>query len=762
MHSSNQKGVDMPASDNDQNGIVDGSESSSYELYNNGNPITISTRRGRTFSNTTSNRWDVISGATTNTGFLVLRSRETRRRGTKYKLWSTNENGFINRRPPHWLSGQSLKEAGYENIFNLDLDLDGQIGNNPPEEPSPINDGSASFSIDGTPESGQTLSIIQTVDDPDGNGSINIQWQASNDDGTWSVVSSNTDFFITEELKGRQIRASVSYVDAEGFSESVLTSSISIPNLDIDDVGESTDNNKPLTIGESIDGELEQQGDRDWFAVSLQAEKNYEFSLNGISLTDPILTLRNKEGLEISINDDHGEGLNSLITHQATTSEIFFLDVGSYDNQLTGTYTINATEVDLDLEGFSPETGFGLVNAKLAFEKLSNTILAEAPQLGGNLWSLDNINAPDVWYGDGINKGATGSEVVVAVVDTGVDLDHSEFKDRLVSGYDFVENDSVADDGNGHGTHVAGTIAGANDGFGVTGVAHDAAIMPIRVLDDNGYGWTSDIIAGTRWAADNGADVINLSLGGGGFSQSMADTVAYASSLGAVVVMAAGNSGFASPDYPAAYAVNHGIAVGAVDQQDSMAGFSNRAGSSVINYVTAPGVDIFSAIPNDGYGNLSGTSMAAPHVAGVAALLKSYDQNISSDRIEDLLIGTASNSNQNNSSANKLDPLTGGQEKTTITLSTLNNFSEAQLDGRLIGSVNGRLKTRKSTVKDLEKTMREDGIINKIETIEGTRKNFVLLDLTNDAKQNNSQILEGWLRNDAFNYFEIDTQVSFA
>ena len=630
--------------------------------------------------------------------------------------------------------------------------------------PIPItytNDGSASFSIDGTPESGQTLSIIQTIDDPDGNGSINIQWQASNDDGTWSVVSSNPEFFITDDLEGRQIRASVSYIDAEGFSESILTSSISIPNPDIDDVGESPNNNKPLTIGESIDGELEQQGDRDWFAVSLQAEKHYEFSLNGKSLTDPVLTLRNKEGLEISINDDHGEGLNSLIAHQASTSEIFFLDVGSYDNQLIGTYTINATEVDLDLEGFSPENGFGLVNAKRAFEKLSNTILAETPQLGGNLWSLENINAPDVWYGDGINKGATGSEVVVAVVDTGVDLDHSEFKDRLVSGYDFVENDSVADDGNGHGTHVAGTIAGANDGFGVTGVAHDAAIMPIRVLDDNGYGWTSDIIAGTRWAAENGADVINLSLGGGGYSQSMADTVAYASSLGAVVVMAAGNSGFASPDYPAAYAVNHGIAVGAVDQQDSMAGFSNRAGSSVINYVTAPGVDIFSAIPNDSYGNLSGTSMAAPHVAGVAALLKSYDQNISSDRIEDLLIGTASNSNLNNSSSNRLDPLTGGQEKTTITLSTLNNFSEAQLDGRLIGSVNGHLKARTSTIKDLKKTMRKEEVIEKVETIKGTQRNFVLLDLVDNSKQNNSQVIEEWLRNDEFSYFEIDTQVSF-
>ena len=108
---------------------------------------------------------------------------------------------------------------------------------------------------------------------------------------------------------------------------------------------------RPLTIGESIDGELEQQGDRDWFAVSLQAEKHYEFSLNGKSLTDPVLTLRNKEGLEISINDDHGEGLNSLIAHQASTSEIFFLDVGSYDNQLIGTYTINATEINHTNDG---------------------------------------------------------------------------------------------------------------------------------------------------------------------------------------------------------------------------------------------------------------------------------------------------------------------------------------------------------------------------------------------------------------------------
>ena len=102
----------MPPSDNDQNGLVDGSESSAYELYNDGNPITISTRRGRTFSHATSNRWDVISGATTNIGFLVLRSRETRRQGTTYKLWSTKQNGVINGRTRGWLPGQRQNEAG--------------------------------------------------------------------------------------------------------------------------------------------------------------------------------------------------------------------------------------------------------------------------------------------------------------------------------------------------------------------------------------------------------------------------------------------------------------------------------------------------------------------------------------------------------------------------------------------------------------------------------------------------------------------------
>ena len=752
--------MDIPRVDNDQNGIVDGSELTAYQLYNSGDLILISTRRGRTFSDATTWRWDITAGTMTNTGSFLLLERQRRGRAATYKLWSTNKNGIINGRTRRWASGQTLKDAGYESIFNLDFNQDGLIGNYPPEAPS-INDGSASFSIDGTPELGQTLSIKQTADDPDGNGTITIQWQAYNDeDDSWLSISSEPAILITDDLEGRQVRASISYIDAEEFNEFFLTPSILIPEISGDDAGESPLDSKPLAIGESIDGELEKQGDRDWFAVTLNAGKNYDFSLTGKSLIDPLLTLRNSVGLEITTNDDAGEGLNSLIEYQATTNGIFFLDAGSYGDQLTGSYTINAKEIDLGGAGFDRETGFGLVNAKRAFEQLTGTILPDTPQLGGNLWGLDNMDVPDVWNGNGINQGATGLDVVVAVIDTGVDLDHSEFQGRLVEGYDFVEDDSIADDGNGHGTHVAGTIAAANDGLGVTGVAPDSAIMPIRVLDNDGYGWTSDIIAGTRWAANNGADVINLSLGGGGYSQSMADAVDYASSQGAVVVMAAGNSGTASPDYPAAYAIDNGLAVGAVNQQGSMAAFSNRAGSTVINYVTAPGVDIFSAIPNGGYGNLSGTSMAAPHVAGVAALLKSHDPNMLPSRVEDLLTSTANNSNSNSASSNRTDPITGEYESTTITLSTLKNFDDSQFNERLIGSLSGNLKTRKSTIKDLRKTMRKDEGIEYIETIEATQKNFVLLDLSDKNQLSKLEILEGWLRSNEFDYFEIDTRIS--
>ena len=502
--------------DLDGNGLVDGSELSAYQLFNDGNPITITNRGGRTFSDATSRSWNIIAGAQVDDGFLVLRARQTRRRGMRYQTWSTDETGTINGRSRGWRDGQYMADQGLENIFNLDLNKDGLIGDQPPEEPDPINDGTATFAIEGTPQLGQVLSISLTNSDPDGDGTPTVAWLASNQDGTWSQVGSDPQITISADLEGRQLRANVSYVDGEGFSEDVATEPVHVPISNSDDYGATPDSSGSLAIGSSLEGNIESVGDLDWFKVELEADKYYNFELTGTTLEDSFLALKEANGNIISTDDDGGDGFNSRIIISPESSGTFYLEASAYNNERTGTYLITADEADALPTGYSPENGFGHVDAKRSFEKLLGISLDDAADLGGDLWGLDNIRAPEVWSGSNGFSGATGSGTVIAVVDTGVDLDHPEFQDRITQGFDFVDYDNIADDGDGHGTHVAGTIAGADDGEGITGVAPDASIMPIRVLDDEGYGYISDIIAGIRWAADNDADVINLSLGGGG------------------------------------------------------------------------------------------------------------------------------------------------------------------------------------------------------------------------------------------------------
>ncbi|MFM6282140.1 MAG: S8 family peptidase, partial [Dolichospermum sp.] len=311
---------------------------------------------------------------------------------------------------------------------------------------------------------------------------------------------------------------------------------------------------------------------------------------------------------------------------------------------------------------YNSNNGYGLVNAGLAVSKAAgNSPYEDVPSLGGNNWGADMIKAPTVW-----NKGYTGKGVIVAVIDTGVDFNHEDLKNNIwintkeiagngidddgngyiddVRGWNFDNNNNNVLDNNGHGTHVSGTIAAENNGIGVVGIAYNSQIMSVKALDANGSGSYSNITKGIYYAVDNGAKVINLSLGAKSPNDSLKSAVEYASSKGVIVVMAAGNNSESIPSYPARYAYNSGIAVGAVDQNNNLANFSNRSGSQEIAYITAPGVNIYSTVPNNQYANYSGTSMAAPHIAGVVALMLSANPNLTESQVRGIIISTSANS----------------------------------------------------------------------------------------------------------------------
>lgn len=227
-------------------------------------------------------------------------------------------------------------------------------------------------------------------------------------------------------------------------------------------------------------------------------------------------------------------------------------------------------------------------------------------------WGLTAVRAPQVW------PTASARGQVVAVIDSGVDLDHPDLAGVLLPGYDVVDGDTVADDVNGHGTHVAGIVgAVAGNGVGGAGVAQGVRVLPVRVLGRDGGGSGADVAAGIRWAVDRGATVLNLSLGSPDDSSLLSNAVSYALDKGVTVVAAAGNEGSAAPMWPAA---QPGVlAVGAVAEDGTLATFSNR-GPHVS--LVAPGVGIVSTLPGGQYGSMSGTSMATPFVAGAAAVLR--------------------------------------------------------------------------------------------------------------------------------------------
>jgi subtilisin family serine protease len=417
-------------------------------------------------------------------------------------------------------------------------------------------------------------------------------------------------------------------------------------------------------------------GDRDdFYRFDISTKSNFSLRLDGLRADADVKLIqdRNRNGVV-----DFGETIDYSLESGTIP------DVINVSNLAPGTYYVqvssflgNSTNYNLNLSAtsipelniptpsgpFNSNYGYGLVNANAAVTRTLNrsTLFPDVPNLSENNWGLDAINAPEVW-----NQNITGNGIVVAVLDTGVDYTHPDLDDNIwrnpgeiagngidddrngyiddIRGWDFVSNDNNPMDMSyrGHGTHIAGAIAAERNDFGITGVAPNAKIMPVRVLPAFGDGEWNNVAAGIRYAADNGANVINLSIGNEFYPSNLVnDAIEYANNKGSVVVIAAGNSGFSQPDYPARNADRWGIAVGSIDINGRMADTSNGAGSTPLDYVVAPGVDISSTTPYNTYDTLTGTSFATPHVAGVAALVLNANPALTPAQVEYILTTTA-------------------------------------------------------------------------------------------------------------------------
>lgn len=369
----------------------------------------------------------------------------------------------------------------------------------------------------------------------------------------------------------------------------------------------------------------------------------------------------------LAFDDDSGIGFNSQLIFTVEQDTNYILRASSYAPIVTGEYSLT-TSIITPTPGFNNTYGYGLVDAAAAVaEVLGQPIFPDAVDLGGDNQDRDLINSPEVW-----TQGFTGEGVTVAVIDTGVDLNHPDLATNIWSNEDEIPGNGIDDDANGyiddshgwnfgegqynadvspatddpaqgHGTHVSGIIAASNNDFGITGVAYNAKIMPLRMGDIfNGFflnpGSLSEAI---RYAVDNGADVINLSLGWVDSSE-LRDAFAYAAANNVITVTAAGNSANPTPGDPASYATLYGISVGSVDRSTILSPSSNLAGfDASLQHIVAPGVNVLSTTPNNSYEIKGGTSMAAPHVAGVIALMLEANPNLTHNQVREILTSSA-------------------------------------------------------------------------------------------------------------------------
>ncbi len=293
------------------------------------------------------------------------------------------------------------------------------------------------------------------------------------------------------------------------------------------------------------------------------------------------------------------------------------------------------------------------------------------------LWGLINTGQVDSSKREGVSGADIGAQtawdletgredLLVAVIDTGIDYNHNDLKNNIwfnlaefngkpgvdddnngfvddIHGYDFSNRDGDPFDDQGHGTHCAGTIgAKGNDGAGIVGVAWNVKLMGVKFLGADGSGSLDGAVEAIKYATQMGAKIMSNSWGGGGYSEILKEVIKKAGDQGIVFTAAAGNhsaNNDNSPSYPASYNLPNVISVAAVDNRGELAGFSCYGRKTV--HVAAPGVNVYSSTPNNGYASWSGTSMATPHVTGVAALLLSQEPHLTPVEVRTRLVKTS-------------------------------------------------------------------------------------------------------------------------